>query len=80
MLCLLYSIAYVNRLMGMYVLKIGSHVECNGIDHSARAVVLQLKLDVFHVFSNEFACSEVEYISGAEYRILVSGSEWIEFF
>ena len=28
---------------------------------------------------NEFACAEVHYTPGTEYRFLVSGAEWIEF-
>ena len=79
MLVLLDGIADINRLMGMYMFKIRSHIESYGIDDAARAVVLQLKLDMLHILAYNLRCAEIKDIACHEYRLLVAGAEWIEF-
>ena len=47
----------------MYMLEILRHVECDGVDDMARAVVLKLKLDMLEILAYEFGGSEVEHMA-----------------
>ena len=44
-----------------------------------RAVVFKLEFDMLKILAYEFACAEIEDIAGTEHRLLVSGTERIEF-
>ena len=79
MFCLLYSVADVDWLMSMNMLKIGSHVESNSIDHSACAVVFKFQFYMFKIFANKFAGPEVKHIACAKHGVLISRPKRIKF-
>lgn len=44
-----------------------------------RAVVFKLEFDMLKILAYEFACAEIEDIAGTEHRLLITGTERIEF-
>lgn len=78
MLGLFYCVADVDRLVGMDMLEIGSHIEGDGIDHAAGAVIFKFKLDMLKIFAYKFACAEIKDVARHENRLLVARTIRIE--
>lgn len=79
MLVFLNGVADIERFARVDVVEILTFVEGYAVKHFSGCVVDKFKFDMLQMAPNEFACAEVHYTPGTEYRLLVSGAEWIEF-
>ena len=78
MLILFDGITDIERLAGVDMVEIGSHVEGNTIDYTAGGVIDELKLDVLEIAAYEFARAEILDAPSAECGLAVAGAERIE--
>ena len=68
----------VHGLVGVDVLEVGGHVECDGVEHAGGGVVFELELDMLQVLAHELGGAEVEDAAGHEDWLLVAGAEGVE--
>ena len=73
------SIADVEWSTGVDILEVFGHVECNSVEDFTGSVVDEFKFDVFEIFTDKFACSEIHYVTRAENGLVVAGTERVEF-
>lgn len=71
--------ADIERLSGMDIIEVSGGIECYAVEHLAGGVVDEFEFYVFELSAYELARAEIQYVSCAEHRFLVSRSERIEF-
>ncbi len=71
--------ADIERLSGMNIIEVLGGIERYAVEYLSGGVVDEFELYVFELSAYELACAEIQHVSCAEHRFLVSRSERIEF-
>ena len=68
----------IKRFLRVDIVEILCTVKGNTVKYFSTRIINQFQFHMFQVTSHEFTCAKVYHSLGAEYRLVVSGTERIE--
>ena len=72
------GVADVEWLALLNIVEIFRHIKANAIHNLIALTIYQLKLDMLHFATNNFAGTEIKHITSEEHWFCVVGTEWVE--